>query len=65
VLTLPSSEEKDIILAGMRWIGMFSDTPITPRGNPLDTLCATLEEKCQYEAGERDLVSISTSPTPS
>lgn len=35
---------------------MFSDTPITPRGNPLDTLCATLEEKCQYGPGERDLV---------
>ena len=50
--------EKDIILAGMRWIGMFSDTPITPRGNPLDTLCATLEEKCQYGPGERDLVFL-------
>ena len=52
------NHEKDIILAGMRWIGMFSDTPITPRGNPLDTLCATLEEKCQYGPGERDLVFL-------
>ncbi|CAF9911721.1 MAG: Saccharopine dehydrogenase [NADP(+), L-glutamate-forming] [Heterodermia speciosa] len=52
------NDEKDIILAGMRWIGMFSDTPITPRGNPLDTLCATLEEKCQYGPGERDLVFL-------
>ena len=39
----------------MRWIGLFSDTPITARGNPLDTLCATLEEKMQYEKGERDM----------
>jgi hypothetical protein len=39
----------------MKWLGMFSDTPITPRGNPLDTLCATLEEKCQYAPGERDM----------
>lgn len=29
---------------------------ITPRGNPLDTLCATLEQKMQYAEGERDLV---------
>jgi saccharopine dehydrogenase (NADP+, L-glutamate forming) len=39
----------------MKWIGLFSDTPITARGNPLDTLCATLEEKMQYEEGERDM----------
>ena len=53
------NEEKEIILAGLRWVGMFSsETPITPRGNPLDTLCATLEEKCQYAPGERDLVFL-------
>jgi saccharopine dehydrogenase (NADP+, L-glutamate forming) len=27
-----------------------------PKGNPLDTLCATLEEKMAYEEGERDFV---------
>lgn len=51
----PSTEEKNRIISGMKWIGLFSDTPITPRGNPLDTLCATLEEKMQYEEGERDM----------
>ncbi len=50
--------EKDRILSGMKWLGLFSETPITPRGNPLDTLCATLEEKMQYEKGERDLVML-------
>jgi len=50
--------EKDRILSGIRWLGLFSDTPITPRGNPLDTLCATLEEKMQYEKGERDMVLL-------
>ena len=52
------NDEKDIILAGMRWIGMFSDEPITPRGSPLDTLCASLEQKCQYGAEERDMVFL-------
>jgi len=28
-----------------------------PKGNPLDTLCATLEEKMAYEDGERDFVA--------
>lgn len=37
-------------------MGVFSDAKITPKGNPLDTLCATLEEKMQFEEGERDLV---------
>jgi saccharopine dehydrogenase (NADP+, L-glutamate forming) len=53
-----STEEKDRIMSGLRWIGLFSDEPITARGNPLDTLCATLEQKMQYEAGERDFVML-------
>ncbi|KAL2005783.1 hypothetical protein VTN00DRAFT_10276 [Thermoascus crustaceus] len=52
------NDERNRILAGLRWIGLFSDTPITPRGNPLDTLCATLEQKMQYGPGERDLVML-------
>ncbi|EXJ80293.1 saccharopine dehydrogenase [NADP+, L-glutamate-forming] [Capronia coronata CBS 617.96] len=50
--------EKKRIMSGLKWLGLFSETPITPRGNPLDTLCATLEEKMQYEKGERDLVML-------
>ncbi|KAI9796223.1 MAG: Saccharopine dehydrogenase [NADP(+), L-glutamate-forming] [Candelina submexicana] len=50
--------EKDRIINGLRWIGLFSEDKITPRGNPLDTLCATLEQKMQYETGERDMVML-------
>ena len=39
----------------MKWLGLFSDTPITGRNTPLDTLCATLEEKMQYGEDERDM----------
>ncbi|KAG7665739.1 LYS9 [[Candida] subhashii] len=53
-----SPEDQERILAGMKWLGLFSDKTITPRGNPLDTLCATLEELMQYEEGERDLVIL-------
>jgi saccharopine dehydrogenase (NADP+, L-glutamate forming) len=53
-----NNDERDHILAGLRWIGLFSDEPIIPRGNPLDTLCATLEKKMQYGPGERDLVML-------
>jgi saccharopine dehydrogenase (NADP+, L-glutamate forming) len=53
-----SDEEKTRILAGLRWIGLLSDEPVTPRGNPLDTLCATLEQKMQYDEGERDFVML-------
>jgi saccharopine dehydrogenase (NADP+, L-glutamate forming) len=53
-----STEEKERIISGLRWIGLLSDEQITPRGNPLDTLCATLEQKMQYEEGERDFVML-------
>lgn len=53
-----STEEKDRILDGFRWIGLFSNDEIIARENPLDTLCATLEQKMQYEEGERDFVML-------
>jgi saccharopine dehydrogenase (NADP+, L-glutamate forming) len=53
--TFPSTDEKNRIISGLKWLGLFSDTPINGRGNPLDTLCATLEEKMQYQEGERDM----------
>ncbi|KXX78096.1 Saccharopine dehydrogenase [NADP(+), L-glutamate-forming] [Madurella mycetomatis] len=56
--TFESDEDKQRILSGLRWIGLFSDEQITPKGNALDTLCATLEKKMQYEEGERDLVML-------
>lgn len=54
----PGNDERNRLLAGLRWIGLFSDEPINPRGNPLDTLCATLEKKMQYGPEERDLVML-------
>lgn len=56
--TFDSPEEQSRILSGLAWVGLFSDEPITPRGNPLDTLCATLEKKMQYEGDERDMVML-------
>ncbi|PWY87357.1 saccharopine dehydrogenase [Aspergillus sclerotioniger CBS 115572] len=53
-----NNDERDRIISGLRWIGLFSDEQVTPRGNPLDTLCATLEKKMQYAPDERDLVML-------
>ncbi|KAM0521120.1 hypothetical protein ACHAPE_002593 [Trichoderma viride] len=53
-----SDEDRERILSGLRWIGIFSDEKITPRGNSLDTLCATLEQKMQFEENERDMVML-------
>nr|OQO24674.1 Saccharopine dehydrogenase [NADP(+), L-glutamate-forming] [Rachicladosporium sp. CCFEE 5018] len=52
-------EERNQIIAGLRWIGVFSSTErIEPRSTPLDVLCASLEKKMQYEKGERDMVML-------
>lgn len=56
--TFKDEADKERILSGFKWLGLFSETPITPRGNPLDTLCATLEEKMQFGEKERDLVVL-------
>ncbi|AET40866.1 saccharopine dehydrogenase (NADP+, L-glutamate-forming) Ecym_7008 [Eremothecium cymbalariae DBVPG len=53
-----SDEERERILAGFSWLGMLSSKAIDPRGNPLDTLCATLEQLMQFEEGERDMICL-------
>lgn len=55
---LGDEAEKTRLIDGLKWIGLFSDEKTIPRGNPLDTLCATLEQKMQYEEGERDFVML-------
>jgi saccharopine dehydrogenase (NADP+, L-glutamate forming) len=55
----PSADDQSRILAGLRWVGLFSATEkITPRGTPLDILCASLEKKCAYGPDERDMVML-------
>lgn len=54
----PDASEQQRIIQGLRWIGLFSQEPVTPRGNLLDTLCATLEKKMQYEKGQKDMVML-------
>lgn len=55
----PNDAEHERIIAGMRWIGLFSEEKVKPRGgNLLDTLCAQLETLMKYEEGERDLVML-------
>ncbi|KAJ3036825.1 saccharopine dehydrogenase (NADP+, L-glutamate-forming) [Rhizophlyctis rosea] len=53
-----SGDDAERVLHGLRWLGLFSATPVHLKGNLLDTLCATLEEKCQYKPGERDMVML-------
>ena len=56
--TFRNTEQKNQLLADLKWLGLFSSEEIIPRGNPLDTLCATLEKKMQFGEGERDLVML-------
>lgn len=54
-----STEEKERIVAGLRWFGMLSEkVKVTPRDTPLDTLCATLEQKMALEDGDRDMIFL-------
>ncbi|SCU92762.1 LAFA_0F12684g1_1 [Lachancea sp. 'fantastica'] len=53
-----TEEDRERIINGFGWLGLFSDNKITPKGNALDTLCATLEELMQFEEGERDMIIL-------
>ncbi|KAJ3018268.1 hypothetical protein HKX48_002999 [Thoreauomyces humboldtii] len=52
------TEDTKRIIAGLKWLDMFSDKPAPARGTLLDTLCATLDDKLQYGPGERDMVML-------
>ncbi|PWY69711.1 saccharopine dehydrogenase [Aspergillus heteromorphus CBS 117.55] len=56
--TFENDQQKEHLLAGLKWVGLFSSEKIIPKGNPLDTICATLEKKMQFGEGERDLVIL-------
>ncbi|EEB06034.1 saccharopine dehydrogenase [Schizosaccharomyces japonicus yFS275] len=56
--TFKDEDDKKRIINGLKWLHMFSAKPVTPRGNPLDTLCATLEELMQFGEGERDMLIL-------
>lgn len=56
--TFNSTEEKNRIMAGLSWIGLFSDNPAPMAGNALDSLCATLEAKMQFGPKERDMLLL-------
>jgi len=58
ITTFSSETEMSRIINGLRWIGLFSNEKVIPRGNLLDTLCATLEQKMQYGPNERDMVML-------
>ncbi|KAK7035410.1 hypothetical protein VNI00_011941 [Paramarasmius palmivorus] len=62
VANFPSESEKERIVSGLRWIGLFSSEAIVPRPanapTLLDTLCARLEKLMAYAPGERDLVML-------
>lgn len=56
-----STEKKDEVLRGLREIGIFSkDIKTVPQreSSPFYTLCARLEQICNYNEGERDLVYL-------
>jgi saccharopine dehydrogenase (NADP+, L-glutamate forming) len=53
-----SPADREQILSGLRWMGLFSDQVPNLHGSLLDTLSAQLQELCSFQPGERDLVML-------
>ncbi|KAI7771541.1 hypothetical protein LZL87_011744 [Fusarium oxysporum] len=58
VCSFRSPEERSKILAGLKWMGLFSDEVAAVRDSPLDTLSDQLDKLCSFQVGERDLVML-------
>ncbi|WVW85363.1 spermidine synthase [Kwoniella bestiolae CBS 10118] len=54
------SFEKDskILIGKFRQLGLFSSEKVSPRGSIMRSLSALLEEKCQFQPGEVDIVLL-------
>ncbi|RYP32540.1 hypothetical protein DL767_005152 [Monosporascus sp. MG133] len=51
-------EEREAVISGLRWVGLFSEKQAPVKGNLLDTLSAHLDEVCKFQPNERDLVML-------
>ncbi|KAF6806409.1 saccharopine dehydrogenase [Colletotrichum musicola] len=56
--SLPDVGERDAVLSGLRWMGLFSDEEAPVHDSLLDTLSARLQTLCSFKDGERDLVML-------
>ncbi|KAF5678464.1 saccharopine dehydrogenase [Fusarium circinatum] len=55
ICSFRSAEERRNILAGLKWMGLFSDGVAAVRDSPLDTLSDQLDKLCSFQVSERDL----------
>jgi len=55
---LADADVAKIVISKFRQLGLFSSTPITPRGSVMRTLAARLEETCSFKDGEVDIVLL-------
>ncbi len=55
--SFPADQFK-IISSKFRQLGMFSKDQVEPRASKMRTLGALLEEKCQFDDGEVDIVLL-------
>ncbi|PNP75441.1 hypothetical protein FNYG_11245 [Fusarium nygamai] len=53
-----SPEERRRILAGLKWMGLFSDGVAAGGDSPFDSLSDQMNKLCSFHAGERDLVML-------
>lgn len=59
-VSFTNPQAKARVLRGLRELGLFSQTAITPQAeaSPFYTLCALLQQTCSYKPGDRDLVYL-------
>ncbi|KAK8854594.1 spermidine synthase [Kwoniella newhampshirensis] len=50
--------DSKILISKFRQLGLFSDEKVVPRGSVMKSLAALLEDKCQFQKGEVDIVLL-------
>jgi hypothetical protein len=55
---LSDADTAKIVISKFRQLGLFSSEPIVPRGSVMRVLAARLEQTCEFQDGEVDIVLL-------
>ena len=58
ITSLLRTDNNELALSNMEWLGLLSDAPVMDRSSIVDALSKLLESRLKYKEGERDMIVL-------